>query len=181
MLFFGFCFQWVYLSFSPLFFASLLFRAICKTSSDSHFAFLHFFSMGMVLIPVSCTMSRTSFHSSSGTLSIRSSSSNYTQGNQTWRVRTVVIKPEWDLYHYVSDIVRSRLHCLFICLSPWLLAPRDLVVQELLKGRGRRTLSFLCIPGNDSSFDFELRFTLTESSTLSRLLLYGKNYFYLLL
>ena len=33
---------------------------------------MHFFSMGMVLIPVSCTMSRTSFHSSSGTLSIRS-------------------------------------------------------------------------------------------------------------
>ena len=25
--------------------------------------FLHFFSMGMVLIPVSCTMSRTSVHS----------------------------------------------------------------------------------------------------------------------
>ena len=48
------------------------FTAICKASSDSHFAFLHFFSMGMVLIPVSCTMSRTSFHSSSGTLSIRS-------------------------------------------------------------------------------------------------------------
>ena len=35
--------------------------------------FLHFFSMGMVLIPVSCTMSRTSVHSSSGTLSIISS------------------------------------------------------------------------------------------------------------
>ena len=48
---------------------SLLFTAICKASPDSHFAFLHFFSMGMVLIPVSCTMSRTSFHSSSGTLS----------------------------------------------------------------------------------------------------------------
>ena len=30
---------------------------------------LHFFSVGMVLIPVSCTMSRTSIHSSSGTLS----------------------------------------------------------------------------------------------------------------
>ena len=28
-----------------------------KASLDSHFAFLHFFSMGMVLIPVSCTMS----------------------------------------------------------------------------------------------------------------------------
>ena len=34
-------------------FASLLFTAICKASPDSHFAFLHFFSMGMVLIPVS--------------------------------------------------------------------------------------------------------------------------------
>src|SRR5574341_961746 len=46
-----------------------LFTAICQASSDSHFAFLHLFSMGMVLIPVSCTMSRTSIHSSSGTLS----------------------------------------------------------------------------------------------------------------
>ena len=33
-------------------FASLLFTAICKASSDSHFGFLHFFSMGMVLIPI---------------------------------------------------------------------------------------------------------------------------------
>ena len=61
-------FKWEYLSFSPLLFASLLFTAICKASSGSHFAFLHFFSMGMVLIPVSCTMSRTSIHSSSGCL-----------------------------------------------------------------------------------------------------------------
>ena len=53
----------------PLFFASHLFTAECKVSSDSHFAFLHFFFLGMVLIPVSCTMSRTSIHSSSGTVS----------------------------------------------------------------------------------------------------------------
>ena len=33
------------------------------------FFFLHFFSIGMVLIPVSCTTSRTSVHGSSGTLS----------------------------------------------------------------------------------------------------------------
>ena len=39
-------FKCVYLSFSPLLFTSLLFTAICKASSDSHFAFLHFFSMG---------------------------------------------------------------------------------------------------------------------------------------
>ena len=33
-------FKCVYLSFSPLLFTSLLFTAICKASSDSHFAFL---------------------------------------------------------------------------------------------------------------------------------------------
>ena len=43
-------FRWVYLSFSPLPLASLLFSAIYKASSDSHFAFLHFFFLGMVLI-----------------------------------------------------------------------------------------------------------------------------------
>ena len=45
------------------------FTAICKASSDRHFAFLHFFFLGMVLIPASCTMSWTFIHSSSGTLS----------------------------------------------------------------------------------------------------------------
>ena len=41
---------------SPLLFASLLFTAICKASSDSHFAFLYFFFLGMVwfLSPVQC-------------------------------------------------------------------------------------------------------------------------------
>ena len=61
-------FKWVYLYFSPLPLASLLFSAIYKTSLDNHFAFLHFFSLGMVLITVSCTMSWTSIHSSSGTV-----------------------------------------------------------------------------------------------------------------
>ena len=59
-----------------LVFASLVFTAICKASSDSYFVFLHFFFLGMVLIPVSCTMSWTSIHSSLGTLSVRSSSLN---------------------------------------------------------------------------------------------------------
>ena len=36
-------FSWVYLSLSPLHFASLVFLDICKTSSGNHFAFLHFF------------------------------------------------------------------------------------------------------------------------------------------
>ena len=75
-IFWNFAFKWEYLSFSPLLFASLLFTAICKTFSDSRFAFLHFFFSGMVLIPVSYTMSQTSVHSSSGTLSIKSSPLN---------------------------------------------------------------------------------------------------------
>ena len=57
-------------------FASLLFTAICKVSSENHFAFLHFFFLGMVLITASCTMSWTSVHSSLGTLSIRSNPLN---------------------------------------------------------------------------------------------------------
>ena len=45
-----------YLSFSPLPFASLLFTAICKASSDNHFDFLHFFFLGWSwsLPPVQC-------------------------------------------------------------------------------------------------------------------------------
>ena len=60
----------------PLPLASLLFSAICKDLLDNHFAFLHYFFLGMVLIPVFCTMSQTSVHSSSGALSIRSSPLN---------------------------------------------------------------------------------------------------------
>ena len=71
-----FAFKWVYLSSSPLPSTSLLFTAIYKASFDSHFAFSHFFFLAMVSIPVSCTILRTSIHSSSGTLSIRSSPLN---------------------------------------------------------------------------------------------------------
>ena len=51
------CIQMFISFFSPLLFASLLFTAIFKDPLGSHFAFLHFFFWGMVLIPVSCTMS----------------------------------------------------------------------------------------------------------------------------
>ena len=62
-------FKEVYLSFSPLLFSSPFFTAIFKASSDSHFAFLHFFFLGLVLIPVSCRVSGTSVRISSGALS----------------------------------------------------------------------------------------------------------------
>ena len=49
-------FKWEYLSFTPLLFASLLFTAIWKASSNSQFAFLHSFSWewSWSLSPVQC-------------------------------------------------------------------------------------------------------------------------------
>ena len=43
-------FSWVYLSHSPMLFTSPLSSAICKASSDNHFAFLLFFFFGMVYL-----------------------------------------------------------------------------------------------------------------------------------
>ena len=51
-------FKWVYLSFSPLLCTSLLFTAICKASSGSHFAFLHFFFPSVW----SCSLSAVQCH-----------------------------------------------------------------------------------------------------------------------
>ena len=50
----NFAFRCLYLSFSPLLFASLLYTAICKASSDSHFAFFAFLFHGDGLDPFSC-------------------------------------------------------------------------------------------------------------------------------
>ena len=48
-------FRWVYLSFSPLSLASLLFSAICKASSANHFAFLfHGDGLGHQVLQVRC-------------------------------------------------------------------------------------------------------------------------------
>ena len=46
-------FKWVYLSFSPLPLASLIFSAICKASSENHFAFFAFLFLGDGLDPLS--------------------------------------------------------------------------------------------------------------------------------
>ena len=62
--------------FSLAFSFSFFFSAIGKPSSDNHFASLHFFLLGMVLITASYTMSQTSVHRSSGALSIRSNPLN---------------------------------------------------------------------------------------------------------
>ena len=51
---------WIQMGISFLFsfsLASFLVSAICKALSDNHFAFLHFFFLGMVLISASYTVS----------------------------------------------------------------------------------------------------------------------------
>ena len=57
-------FRYLYLSFSPLLVSSLPFTASCKASLDSHFAFLHFFFLGMalILVPVQCHETPTIVH-----------------------------------------------------------------------------------------------------------------------
>ena len=70
------CIQMVISFFFSFAFSFSSFLSNFKASSDNHFVVLHFFSMGMVLIPVPCTMSQTSIHSSSGILSIRSNPLN---------------------------------------------------------------------------------------------------------
>ena len=66
----------MYLSLSPLLFASLHSSAICKPSSDNHFAFLLFFWGGIVLFTASCTVLQTTVHNSSGNSLTKSSPLN---------------------------------------------------------------------------------------------------------
>ena len=78
-LFWDSMFNWMYLSLSPLLFVSLHSSAICKASSDNHFAFLLFFffeGWGVILFTISCTMLRTTVHNSSGTALTKSSPLN---------------------------------------------------------------------------------------------------------
>ena len=72
-------FSWVYLTFFSFPLASLLSSTVRKAFSDNHFASLHFFSFGMLLVTGSCTMLWTSIDSSSGTLKkvVNSAPGNY--------------------------------------------------------------------------------------------------------
>ena len=63
----GFCHMLTWISHGCTY-SSLPFSAICKASSDHHFAFLHFFFFGMVLVTTFCKMLHSSVHSSSGTM-----------------------------------------------------------------------------------------------------------------
>ena len=138
-------FKWVFLSFPPLLFSSLHFTAVCKASSHSHLAFLHFFFLGMVLIPVSCTMSWTSIHSSSGTLSIRSSPLNLFLTSHVWSCVCVCVSA---IYMYVyffqvlfpfrllQNIEQNSVFSMLYSKSLWL-SILNRVVSIVLKGISR--------------------------------------------
>ena len=98
---------------SLLVFTYLLFTVICKASSDSHFSFLHFFFFRMVSIPVSCTMSWTSVHTSSSTVSISSSSLNL------FLTFTVVV------YHKINLYCRQNLHITSLEYSTYYLRKKN--------------------------------------------------------
>ena len=87
-------FKWVYLSFHPLPFTSLLFTAVCKASSDYHFSILLFLFFGTFLITTFCSVFLF-VHSSSGTLSIRSNPLNLFVTSTVVRDLSLVI-PEWS-------------------------------------------------------------------------------------
>ena len=72
------------------------FHSICKASSDNYFAFFHLFFLGMVLITASCTISRTSIHSSSGTLSIRSNPLSISHFHCIIVRDLIKVIPEWS-------------------------------------------------------------------------------------
>ena len=63
-IFFPFSFAF-HISLSLFFFLT----ANCKASSESHFDFLHFSFLGMILLPILCSVLQISIHSSSFTLS----------------------------------------------------------------------------------------------------------------
>ena len=80
-------FKCVYLSFSPLPLASLLFTGICKASSDNHFAFLHFSLLGKLsaeeLMPLNCGVGEDSWESLGQQ---GGHTSQFPKGNQSWIV-----------------------------------------------------------------------------------------------
>ena len=76
VLFFGTLHSNGYIFPFPLCFLLPSFHSYLQGLFKQPFCFFAFFFFGIVLIPVSCTRSRTSIHSSSGTLSIRSSPLN---------------------------------------------------------------------------------------------------------
>ena len=101
-------------------FTSLLFTAIFKAFLDNHFAFLHLFFFWMVLIPASCTMSWTSVHSSSGTVSdltpcIYFSLSLYNPKGFSRNVKMIMIFYHKSNFYLCMELFLMGLFCPMLC------------------------------------------------------------------
>ena len=103
------CIQFAYLSLPPLPFTSLLSSATCEASSKNHFAFLDFFFFGMVLVTASCTMLRTSIHSSLGILNGLVVFLNF---SLNFAINNWYFEPQWLLGLVLTDRIEY--------LHPWL-------------------------------------------------------------
>ena len=101
-------------------FTSLLFTAICKPSSDSHFAFLHFFSVEIILIPVSCTMSWSSVHQALYQISSLKSTSHF----HCIVIRDLIwVIPQWSssFPHFLQfkSEFGNKEFMIWATVSPW--------------------------------------------------------------
>jgi len=100
-------------------FTSLLFTAICKASPDSHFAFLHFFSMGMVLIPVSCTMSLVCYISNNHNVSEAQNNQHlclYVEVRH-WIQTNITVNVGWPQFSHQRKKDSSTCHAVFVWLA----------------------------------------------------------------
>ena len=116
----------MYLSLSPLLFISLLFSGICKVSSDNHFAFLHFFFLGIVLvITFTQCYKHPPPHSSSVQFSSVAQSSVMSDSATPWTAScqpSLSITNSWSLLKLMSiESVMPSNHLILCC--PLLLLP----------------------------------------------------------
>ena len=117
-------------------FASFLFPVISKASSDSHFAFLHFSSMGVVLIPVYCTMLRTSIHSYQALcLSdvVPEEKVLYSICQQIWKIQQWPQDWKWSVFISTPNKGNAK-ECLNCCTIP-LTSHASKVMLKILQAR----------------------------------------------
>ena len=125
-IFWNSAFKWAYISFSPLLFPSLLFRVICKASSDSHFAFLHFFFFDVVnkaevdvFLELSCF-----FYDPADVVHLISVSSAFSKSSlNIWKFLIhVLLKPGLENFEHCFASMWDEYNCAFV----WIYIPCQL-------------------------------------------------------
>ena len=148
-------FRWVYISFSHLPFASLLFSAICKASSEYHFAFLHFFflkwsevkSLSCVRLcdPMDCSLPGSSVHGIFQAVVLEWIAISFSRGSSQPRDRTQVFRivdrrfTDWatrEVHHLPYNCYDPPSIVLqALCLSdpiPWICHFHCIIIRDLI-------------------------------------------------